>query len=200
MALLLLGAPGARAQRPDSAQAPKPTIVAQDTVRRDGARLADSLLVPPVTARRAFLYSLAIPGLGQAALDRKIVGGTFFLIEAVAIAITRRSAEDLRLARAFKGDSVPLTYAVDPVTGVVPRVNGVPVVATWKQNGYTEELVKSRKLLLEDWVAVIIFNHLISGADAFVAAQLWDLPARVALRAYPVRGGGAGLAASFRFR
>jgi hypothetical protein len=197
---LLAFAPAASAQRADSASVALRPVVVRDSTQRGGPRPADSLLIPPVTPRRAFLYSLAIPGLGQAALDRKIVGGAFFLIEAVALAITRRSAEDLRLAKAFKGDSVPLTYAVDSATGVVQRLNGEPVVATWKQNGYTEELVKSRKLLLEDWVAVIIFNHLISGADAFVAAQLWDLPARVSLRAYPVRGGGAGLSASFRFR
>jgi len=32
---------------------------------------------------------------------------------------------------------------------------------------------------------VIAFNHLFAGADAFVAAQLWDLPARIGVGASP---------------
>ena len=39
----------------------------------------------------------------------------------------------------------------------------------------------ARQLHVEDWVAVILFNHLFSGADAFVAANLWDLPAEMAV-------------------
>jgi hypothetical protein len=42
-------------------------------------------------------------------------------------------------------------------------------------------------LHVEDWLAVIAFNHLFSGADAFVAAQLWDLPLKVS--AIPSRRG-----------
>jgi hypothetical protein len=38
---------------------------------------------------------------------------------------------------------------------------------------------------VEDWAAAIIVNHLIAGIDAFVAAQLWELPARVELRRTP---------------
>ncbi len=34
-------------------------------------------------------------------------------------------------------------------------------------------------------MAVLIFNHLFAGADAYVAAQLWDLPGKVALRQLP---------------
>ena len=34
-------------------------------------------------------------------------------------------------------------------------------------------------------MAALVFNHLFAGADAFVAAQLWDLPAQVSLRAAP---------------
>jgi hypothetical protein len=40
---------------------------------------------------------------------------------------------------------------------------------------------RSRKLHVEDWTAAIIFNHLIAGADAFVGAQLWDVPTRVSM-------------------
>src|SRR5688572_9527137 len=41
--------------------------------------------------------------------------------------------------------------------------------------------VRARKQHVEDWVALLIFNHLFAAADAFVAAQLWDVPARVSV-------------------
>ena len=39
--------------------------------------------------------------------------------------------------------------------------------------------MRTRRLHYEDWLAVLVFNHLIAGADAYVAAQLWDLPGKV---------------------
>jgi hypothetical protein len=42
--------------------------------------------------------------------------------------------------------------------------------------------VRARKQHVEDWVALLIFNHLFAAADAFVAAQLWDVPARVSVQ------------------
>ena len=141
-----------------------------------------------------------VPGWGQAALNRRYTGVAFFLVEAVSLALMNRSADDLRLAQAFQGDSVPLRYDVDAVTGLVRRTSaGDPIVAEWQLSPYTADLVRTRKLQVEDWAAVVIFNHLISGADAFVAANLWDLPQHVSVRAFPVRG-GAGLAMSVRFR
>lgn len=159
---------------------------------------ADSLL-PPITPKRAFFYSVAIPGLGQSSLRRYKTGAGFFLVEAVALSLLHRSADDLRTAREFRGDSVPLTWATDPTTGALKLVNGVPVAATWQKLGATDALIQARKLQVEDWVAIIIFNHLIAGADAFVAAQLWDIPARVALRAMPLHGAtGLGVSVGYR--
>jgi hypothetical protein len=157
----------------------------------------DSLLSrPPVTPRKAFLQSVLVPGLGQSSLDRRYTGAAFFLVEALSIAFVHRTAEDLRTAKAFLGDSVPLTYQLDPATGIAQRDGkGDPIVATWQKSSYTADLVRARKLQLEDWVAVLIFNHLVAGADAFVAAQLWDLPQHVKFRAFPVRH-GAGLGVS----
>ena len=155
---------------------------------------------PPVSPRRAFFYSALVPGLGQAALDRKYTGAAFFIVEAFSLALVYRSADDLRLAQAFVGDSVPLRYQIDETTGLAQRDGfGNPVVAQWKVSGYSADLVRSRRLMVEDWVAVVIFNHLIAGADAFVAAHLWDLPQHVSMRAYPVAR-GAGLAISIRTR
>jgi hypothetical protein len=159
------------------------------------------LIAAPITPRRAFVYSALIPGMGQAALDRKYTGAAFFLIEAMSWALLRRSADDERIAKAFVGDSVPQTYAIDPATGLATRdAHGNPVVATWAQTRYSPELVRARSLHVEDWIAVILFNHLISGADAYVAANLWDLPQHLGIRASPVRGGGAALTFSFKVR
>ena len=50
---------------------------------------------------------------------------------------------------------------------------------------------------VEDWVAAIVFNHLFSGADAYVAANLWDFNAHIGVVATP---NSAGLYASLRLR
>ena len=79
-----------------------------------------------------------------------------------------------------------------------------PIVATWAPTRYTQDLVRARALHVEDWVAVILFNHLFSGADAYVAANLWDLPEhlpnRMSVRAIPLARGGAALNFSVSFR
>jgi hypothetical protein len=176
---------------PPAAAKPAAAAPARDSSARDK---------PPISPGRAFLYSALIPGLGQAALNRKYTGAAFFFVEAFSLSLLHRSADDLRVAKAFAGDSVPLRYDIDPATGIARRNgNGDPIVAQWQPSGYTSELVRARKLQVEDWVAVVIFNHLISGADAFVAANLWDLPQHVSMRAFPVRG-GAGLVVSAAFR
>ena len=145
---------------------------------------------PPITPTRAFLYSLAIPGLGQARLDRPLVGAGFFVVEAFAIALVHRTADDLRIARSYRRDSIPLRFAVDQSTGLVQLDGkGNAVVASWEPSYYSDAMVRARRLQLEDWSAVLVFNHLIAGAEAFVAAQLWDLPQHVKLRVSPVRGG-----------
>jgi hypothetical protein len=207
--LLALSAAGrAEAQKPDSVRAAKPDSVGFSATVRDtvGAaqrkeRVLKPYAQPPISPRRAFLYSALVPGLGQTALDRKYAGATFFLIEAMSWALLRRSAADVRTAQAFLGDSVPQAYATDPSTGLVQRnAQGNPVVATWSQTTYTAGLVRARKLHVEDWVAVILFNHLFSGADAYVAANLWDLPQHIGFRASPAAGGSATMTFSFSFR
>ena len=191
ISFLLLSAPlSLTAQQLDSARAGVRAGV------RAGAR-RDSL-GPPITPRRAFLYSFVLPGSGQARLDRGYAGGMFFLIEVGAVTLAHRSAEDLRIARAFRGDSIPLRYDVNAVTGLpVLGSDGKPRVAAWTSPTYDDAFVRTRRLHLEDWLAVLFFNHLFAGADAFVAAQLWDLPGKVGLRQTPF---GPLIQASIPFR
>jgi hypothetical protein len=140
----------------------------------------------PISPRRAFLYSILLPGSAQARLDRGRAGSMFFLIEVAALTLVHRSAEDLRIARSSAGDSMPLRYSVDAATGRVNRdAKGAPVVAAWSVPRYNDAYVRTRRLHYEDWLAVIAFNHLFAGADAFVAAQLWDLPARIGVGVSP---------------
>lgn len=189
--LALLATPSrapVRAQAPSAPSAP----------RAERAVGAQRSLKPPVTPRRAFLYSLFVPGAGQVALGRQGVGGAFFLSEGLALALVHRSAEDLRLARQFQGDSVPATYQVDAGGQSVIGADGRPTVATWTVNRYSAARMRARRTHYEDWLAVAIFNHLFAGADAFVAAQLWDLPARVGVQRAP--DGSAAVVATLRFR
>lgn len=151
----------------------------------------------PITPRRAFFSSLLLPGSGQAALDRPYAGGVFLLVEALSLTMLHRGGEDMRLARRFARDSIPLTYQTDPITGVVARDSlGLPTVASWQVSRYAGEIVRSRRLQVEDWLAVLFFNHLFAGADAYVAAQLWDLPDMIGMRQTPF---GPAIAATWRF-
>lgn len=199
--LLVTITTAAGAQRADSSRAgiTRPAPPATTTVpAANSLRPRADTLGPPISARRAFLYSFLLPGAGQAKLDRATAGGMFFLVEMAALIFVHRSAEDLRIARNFSGDSVPLRYQADPVTGLVARnTNGDPVVAAWAQPPYDSTWVRTRRLHYEDWMAVLVFNHLFAGADAFVAAQLWDLPGKVAIRSTPY---GPAVIATIRFR
>lgn len=175
--LVILVAGPAFAQRPDSARVRRPAAA--------GPTIPDSLK-PPISPRRAFLYSAIVPGYGQAILGRNKAAGMMLAVEAMAIAMIRESAADVREARRMSGDTVVVSY-VDPSTGaslssptLVPR-------------RFDPQYVHVRQSHVEDWVAFLLANHLFSGADAFVAANLWELPAELSVRVAP---GGATVGAS----
>ena len=174
--MLLIGMP-ALAQRPDSTR-----------VRRQApaAPTIPDSLKPPISPRRAFLYSALLPGYGQAILGRNKAAAAMLAIEAMAVAMIRESAADVREARRMSGDTVVVTY-VDPSTGVLlSPPNSVP-------RRFDPQYVHVRQSHVEDWVAFLLANHLFSGADAFVAANLWELPAELSVRVAP---GGATVGAT----
>ncbi|MDB4884710.1 MAG: hypothetical protein JWN79_148 [Gemmatimonadetes bacterium] len=158
----LTGARVAGAQRTDSARV-SPRPVTYDTATRVIPR-------PPLSPRRAFLYSLALPGYAQSILGRPTAGAIFAVAEAIGIAMLRESNAELRQARRLRQDSL--------------------VVIGYDQNGaairspstYNDELINLRRGHREDWVAALVANHFFAGADAYVAANLWDLPAQVAVK------------------
>lgn len=149
------------------------------------AREEASGVRPPMSPRRAFFTSLLAPGLAQSQMDRGS-GLLFATVEALSLTMYAKASRDLDVARGFSRDSTPARYTVDPSTGDVLRDSlGAPLVAEWATTRYGEGRVRARKTHVEDWIALLIFNHLVAAADAFVAAQLWDLPARVSARAAP---------------
>ena len=173
--------------------------VAGDTIARaraDSAARAQAArdsLQPPLSPGRAFLNSVIVPGLGQSRLGRQLPGAIYAGFEAIAIAMLLKSQNDLRIAKSRSADAIVNSYRVDPVTGA-PTLdeNGKFVPLDSVPNRFDEDRVAARKTQVEDWIAVLVFNHLFAGADAFVASLLWDLPARVGMQKLP-RGIGLGL-------
>jgi hypothetical protein len=121
-----------------------------------------------------------LPGLGQSRLDRGTSGALFASVELAALVMVRRSVADVREAQRYRIDTLPSSFTsaggtLTPVGAFTGR--------------YTRDLVGARRLHVEDWLAVVGFNHLFAAADAFVAAQLWDVPVRMS--AQRSRGGTA---------
>ena len=183
----------AMAQTVDSSKTPPVPIALPDT--RGAAKppvarsaLSSALRAPPITPKRAFLYSLMIPGWGQSRLDRGTAGALFAAIELGSIAMVGKTTVDLKQARRYSVDSVPANYAIGTDGKIVGSGGFGPQ--------FPLALVNTRRLHREDWFAALMFNHLISGADAFVAAQLWDVPTSVAVKPY---ADGVALVATVRW-
>ena len=162
------GAIGAQV-RPDTTGRP----VVPDTTRAVDTAGPRPELRPPLSPRRAFLYSLLLPGYSQSVLGRHRAGALQLAFEAAAIIMIRQSAADVSEARRMQADSITVTF-VDASGRPGRRREPTP---------YTASLVRSRRSHLEDWIAVLLANHLFSAADGYVASLLWDLPAEVSVSA-----------------
>lgn len=132
--------------------------------------IADSLKRPPISTRRAFLTSLLIPGYAQARLKRPVAAMVFATAEILSLGMARKAAQDLKEARDAIKDSTK-TVILDPVSGVPDTVLNT--------SRFTNARLRARRVHYEDWIAAMIFNHLISSADAFVSANLWDFNANL---------------------
>ena len=166
------------AQRADSTVAgprriPAPAPAQQKPVVRDST-------MPPVSPGRAFLYSLALPGLGQSRLERAGSGAVYVLFEGFSAAMATKALYDLRIAKEHRHDQIVTEYKNGELDA---KGSAVPVDTL--RNRYAGIRVKARRTHVEDWVATLIFNHLFSGADAYVSAHLWDLPIQLGFRAIP---------------
>jgi hypothetical protein len=161
--LLLASASDARGQHADSIRvSPKSPRV--DTV-------VAAIPTPPLSPRRAFLYSVMFPGYAQTVLGRPTAAALFILSESIGIVMLRESDAELRDARRFQTDSL-LVLGRDQTGALVTT-----------PSPYSQEIVNIRRGHREDWLFFLLGNHLFAGADAYVAAHLWDLPSQVSLRA-----------------
>lgn len=151
--------PAGAQQRPDTARPAARVIV--DTTTRATPQ-------PPLSPRRAFLYSLLLPGYSQSVLRRPSAGALFMLTESIGIAMLRESKAELNEARRLRTDSL-VPVGNDPLTGL--PVN--------QASSFNDGLINTRRRNVEDWVAFLIANHLFAAADGLVAAHLWDLPIQV---------------------
>jgi hypothetical protein len=127
------------------------------------SRLRDSLrrVGPPIKPGKALLRSIIVPGWGQVSLDRATAGALYATMEVGSLAMLIQSKHELAAAERAARDSV-----FDPSTN---QKVANPLAAR----------VRPRKQQVEDWAALLIFTHLLSAADAFVAAHLWDVPIEV---------------------
>jgi hypothetical protein len=151
---------------PAVAQQPQEPARAVDTVP------ASPVLRPPLSPRRAFVYSLFVPGYSQSILGRGRTGTLLVAFESVALVMIRESAANLREARRNLADSLVVSYVDE---------NGQPRVRH-ERTPFNRALVRTRQEQLEDWIAVLVGNHLFAAIDAYVAAHLWDVPMEIAVR------------------
>jgi hypothetical protein len=128
---------------------------------------------PPITPKRAFLISLVAPGSAQNILGRHRVAAALLGIETMSIAMIRESGADVREARGQLGDTLVMSY--------VDANGDLLATPALERRRFESTEVQSRRSHVEDWVALLIANHLFAACDAFVAASLWDVPAHVAL-------------------
>ncbi len=83
--------------------------------------------------------------------------------------------------------------------GIFLLWEGVCETMVWKtmwQLEYARErgkFVASHTQEREDWIVMLVFNHLLAGAEAYVSAHLYDFPAALKVRALPGGRTGVGL-------
>jgi hypothetical protein len=59
------------------------------------------------------------------------------------------------------------------------------------------ETVDAKKREVQDWIVLLVFNHLVAGAEAYASTQLWDFPTDIAVRSLPEGRVGLGLSVTW---
>ena len=155
--------------------------------RVDSTRAGVAPLPTPATAirsnvpspRRAFLGSLLLPGTMQMRFNRKKAATIFLLAEAGAGGMSLKSWNDLSKAKKARADTVGTPALNSDGTPQLDPDTGEPVIDYAPRNKNLADRVRARRAHLEDWLAVVVFNHLFAGADAYVSANLADFDANV---------------------
>ena len=111
---------------------------------------------PPISPLGGLWRSILLPGWGQSILRRRVTGAFFVAWEGLALTMTLKSIHQLDYLR---------------------------TVAT-EDDEESLERVDSKEAEVQDWAILLAFNHLLAGAEAFVAAQLWDFPEELRVQAH----------------
>ena len=72
-------------------------------------------------------------------------------------------------------------------------------LAYMKARGDSAEAIDNKRQEREDWITLVVFNHLFAALDGFVGSHLYDFPDEVKLRASP-NGVGAVVTIPVRIR
>jgi len=133
----------------------------------------------PLSPTSALIHSLLVPGLGQYKLDRRKSAGIFVGVETAALLMVLKSRSDLYAAKAARHDTVLVPLTDSTGIPVIDPATGLQKTGYKPRNQNLADRVRARRTHLEDWIAGTLFNHLFSGADAWVAANLADFNANV---------------------
>jgi len=112
-------------------------------------------------------------------LDRKKAAAIFIVGELGTVGMSVKSWSDLDKAKKARADTVGTPVLDEAGNPVIDSVTHEPKITYAPRNKNIADRVKARRIHLEDWLAAVIFNHLFSGADAFVSANLADFDANV---------------------
>lgn len=55
------------------------------------------------------------------------------------------------------------------------------------------ERADAKRQEIQDWIVLLVFNHLVAGAEAYVSAMLWDFPVELEARKLPTGDTGLGI-------
>lgn len=149
-------------------------IPERQPTRQQQPQPADTIKVPqfraepPVSPVGAMWRSLLIPGWGQSILGRRVTGAVFVVWEGLTLTMIVKSANQLDYFQRIDDGSLEMA-----------------------------EKIEGKKQEIEDWAFLLIFNHLISAAEAFVSGVLWDFPADLDVQAAPNGGVRAGVSIEF---
>lgn len=83
--------------------------------------------------------------------------------------------------------------------GLFIAFEGLAAAMVWKSQWQLDfarvrgKYVRSHTQEREDWIVLLVFNHLLSAAEAYVSAHLWDFPDALGVQAVPLPDGAMGI-------
>ncbi len=166
----------ALAQRTDSTRAG--VAPASPVAQAAAARPAEAANAYP-SPRRAFLTSLIAPGSMQLRFKRRKAATIFLLAEAGSVGMSLKSWNDLSKAKKARRDTIGTPSLDEAGQPVLEPETAEPVITYTPRDPNLAGRVRARRSHLEDWLAIVVFNHLFAGADAFVSANLADFDSNV---------------------